>query len=60
MEDSQKKYYLKKLGMEVGSSRKFLTKRHMDWLATNKPGEMTVGEYLVTALLDDAMAEDAE
>lgn len=54
------RYLIKKTGMNVGSLLAHLKEPHIAWLASNKPAEMDVNEYLVTALLDDAMAEDAE
>jgi len=37
-----------------------MTDDKITWLARNVPEGMTVAEFLATALLDDAMAEDEE
>jgi hypothetical protein len=50
--------YLRRCGLKTGSLLQHLTDEKIDWLARNVPAGMTVGEFLVTALLDDAMAED--
>ena len=50
--------YLRRCGLKTGSLLQHLNDEKIDWLARNVPPGMTVGEFLVTALLDDAMAED--
>ena len=50
--------YLRRHGLKTGSLLQHLTDEKINWLARNVPEGMTVGEFLVTALLDDAMAED--
>jgi hypothetical protein len=50
--------YLRRCGLKTGSLVQHLTDEKINWLARNVPEGMTVGEFLVTALLDDAMAED--
>ena len=50
--------YLRRCGLKTGSLLQHLTDEKITWLARNVPAGMTVGEFLVTALLDDAMAED--
>ena len=50
--------YLRRRGLKTGSLLQHLNDEKIDWLARNVPSGMTVGEFLVTALLDDAMAED--
>ena len=50
--------YLRRRGLKTGSLLQHLNDEKIDWLARNVPAGMTVGEFLVTALLDDAMAED--
>jgi hypothetical protein len=37
-----------------------MTDDKIAWLARNVPSGMTVAEFLVTALLDDAISEDEE
>ncbi len=50
--------YLRRCGLRTGSLLQHMTDDKITWLARNVPAGMTVGEFLVTALLDDAMAED--
>ena len=50
--------YLRRCGLKTGSLLQHLTDEKITWLARNVPPGMTIGEFLVTALLDDAMAED--
>lgn len=50
--------YLRRCGLKTGSLLQHLNDEKITWLARNVPPGMTVGEFLVTALLDDAMAED--
>jgi hypothetical protein len=52
--------YLRRCGLKTGSLLQHLTDEKITWLARNVPEGMTVNEFLVTALLDDAMAEDEE
>jgi hypothetical protein len=52
--------YLRRCGLKTGSLLQHLTDEKITWLARNVPAGMTVGEFLATALLDDAMAEDEE
>ena len=52
--------YLRRCGLKTGSLLQHLTDEKIDWLARNVPPGMTIGEFLVTALLDDAMAEDEQ
>ena len=51
---------LRRCGLKTGSLLQHLTDEKITWLARNVPEGMTVNEFLVTALLDDAMAEDEE
>jgi hypothetical protein len=52
--------YLRRCGLRTGSVLQHLTDEKITWLARNVPEGMTVNEFLATALLDDAMAEDEE
>ena len=47
-------------GLNMGALGPHMTFEKLNWLALNVPQDMTVGEYLLCALLPDAMAEDAE
>ena len=50
--------YLRRCGLKTGSLLQHLTDEKITWLARNVPEGMTINEFLATALLDDAMAED--
>ena len=52
--------YLRRCGLRTGSLLQHMTDDKITWLARNVPEGMTVAEFLATALLDDAMAEDEE
>ena len=52
--------YLRRCGLKTGSLLQHLTDEKITWLARNVPEGMTINEFLATALLDDAMAEDEE
>lgn len=52
--------YLRRCGLRTGSLLQHMTDDKITWLAKNVPSGMTVAEFLVTALLDDAMSEDEE
>lgn len=52
--------YLRRCGLKTGSLLQHLTDEKITWLARNVPEGMTVNEFLATALMDDAMAEDEE
>lgn len=47
-----------KANLSMGSIKRHLTDEQYLWLDRNLPRKMTVAEYLVTALLTDAMNED--
>ena len=52
--------YLRRCGLKTGSLLQHLTDEKITWLARNVPEGMTINEFLATALMDDAMAEDEE
>lgn len=50
--------YLRRQGLKTGSLLQHLNDEKINWLARNVPEGMTINEFLATALLDDAIAED--
>lgn len=51
---------LKRRGLKIGSVTEALDEASVDWLAQNMPPEMTIAQYIISALVSDAMAEDTQ
>ena len=45
-------------GLRMGGLSHHITEEQLDWIAQTIPDGWTVAEYLATAILPDAMAED--
>ncbi len=54
------RYLMSKLGVKAGSLVDHLSEKHLNWIVVNKPPEMEIGESLVVALLDEAIAENTQ